>query len=206
MMSALGLKYEKIDVCPDNCMLFWKEHANKKKCLECGKSRFIEVVTEDGEKVTTEVAQKQLRYFPITLHLKRLFISKRTARHMRWHKEGKHENDRVMGNPSDGEAWMVLDRFDADFASDARNVRFGLAIDGFDAFSTNSTPYSCWPIFAVPYNLPPSLCLKFEFMFLCLIVPGPDAPSPRINVMLKPLIEELKQLWIGVEAYDYYKK
>jgi hypothetical protein len=22
MMSALGLKYEKIDVCPDNCMLF----------------------------------------------------------------------------------------------------------------------------------------------------------------------------------------
>jgi hypothetical protein len=35
MMSALGLKYEKIDVCPDNCMLFWKEHANEKKCLEC---------------------------------------------------------------------------------------------------------------------------------------------------------------------------
>jgi hypothetical protein len=33
MMSALGLKYEKIDVCPDNCMLFWKEHANEKKCL-----------------------------------------------------------------------------------------------------------------------------------------------------------------------------
>jgi hypothetical protein len=33
MMSALGLKYEKIDVYPDNCMLFWKEHANEKKCL-----------------------------------------------------------------------------------------------------------------------------------------------------------------------------
>jgi hypothetical protein len=50
MMSALGMKYEKIDVCPDNCMLFWKEHDNKKKCLECGQSRFIEVVTQDGEK------------------------------------------------------------------------------------------------------------------------------------------------------------
>jgi tRNA G26 N,N-dimethylase Trm1 len=35
MMSALSLKYEKIDICPDNCMLFWKEHANEKKCLEC---------------------------------------------------------------------------------------------------------------------------------------------------------------------------
>jgi hypothetical protein len=72
----------------------------------------------------------------------------------------------------------VLNRFDADFASDARDVRFGLATDGFDAFCTNSTPYSCWPIFAVPYNLPPSLCIKFEFMFLCLIIPGLDAPSP----------------------------
>jgi hypothetical protein len=48
--------------------------------------------------------------------------------------------------------------------------------------------------------------MKFEFMFLCLIVPGPNAPGSRINVMLKPLIEELKQLWIGVKAYNYYKK
>jgi hypothetical protein len=56
MMSTLGLKYEKIDVYPDNCVLFWKEHANEKKCLECGQSRFIEVVTEDGEKMTTKVA------------------------------------------------------------------------------------------------------------------------------------------------------
>jgi hypothetical protein len=100
----------------------------------------------------------------------------------------------------------VLDRFDADFASDAKNVCFGLATDGFNPFSTNSTSYSCWPICALPYNLLPSLCIKFEFMFLCLIVPGMEAPGPRINVILKPLIEELKQLWIEVEAYDCYKK
>jgi hypothetical protein len=206
MMSALGLKYEKIDVCLDNCILFWKEHANEKKCLECGQSRFIKVVTQDGEKVMTEVAQKQLCYFPITRRLKRLFICKRTARHMRWHKEGIHENDGVMGHPLDGEAWKVLDGFDADFASDARNARFGFATDGFDPFSTNSAPYSCWPVFPVSYSLPPSLCMKFEFMFLCLIVPGMEAPGLGINVMLKPLIEELKQLWIGVEAYDCYKK
>jgi hypothetical protein len=100
----------------------------------------------------------------------------------------------------------VLNRFDADFVSDVRNVRLGLATDGFDPFSTKSTPYSCWPVFAMPYNLPPSLCIKFEFMFLYLIVPGPEVLGPRINVILKPLIEELKQLWIGVEAYDCYKK
>jgi hypothetical protein len=30
-----------------------------------------------------------------------------------------------MGHPSDGEAWKVLNRFDAEFASDTRNVCFG---------------------------------------------------------------------------------
>jgi hypothetical protein len=162
MMSALGLKYEKIDICPDNGMLFWKDHANEKKCLDCGQSRFDEVVTPNGEKVMTEVTHKQLHYFFITPHLKRLFISKRTTRHLRWHKEGIPENDGVMGHPLDGEAWKVLDRFDADFASNARNVRFGLVTYGFDPLGTNSTPYSCWPIFVVSYNLPPYLCMKFE--------------------------------------------
>jgi hypothetical protein len=40
-------------------------------------------------------------------------------------------------------------------------------------------------------------------MFLCFIIPGLDHPGTHINVMLKPLIEELKQLWEGVKAYDY---
>jgi hypothetical protein len=48
--------------------------------------------------------------------------------------------------------------------------------------------------------------MKYEFMFLCLVLPGPDHASPCLNVMLKPLIEELKQLWVGVEAYECYKK
>jgi hypothetical protein len=40
-----------------------------------------------------------VHYFPITPRLKWLFISKRTVRHMRWHKKGIRENDRVMGHP-----------------------------------------------------------------------------------------------------------
>jgi hypothetical protein len=59
---------------------------------------------------------------------------------------------------------------------------------------------------AIPYNLPPALCIKYEYMFLCLIIPGPDHPETNINVMLKPLIEELKHLWEGVEPYDYDQK
>jgi hypothetical protein len=135
-----------------------------------------------------------------------MFPSKRTAKHMRWHKEDVRENEGVMVHPSDGAAWKALDSFDPEFASDARNVRIGLATDGFTPFSMTVASYSCCPVFAIPYNLPPSLCMKFEFMFLCLIIPGLKHPGPRINVTLEPLIEELKELWRGVEAYDYHKK
>jgi hypothetical protein len=71
------MEYEKIDVCKDNCMIFYKEHKNEMKCLKCGKSRFVEVINEDGEKVMTEVAHKQRRYMPLTPRMKHLFISKK---------------------------------------------------------------------------------------------------------------------------------
>jgi hypothetical protein len=50
---------------------------------------------------------------------------------MRWHKKCVCENDQVMVHPSDSETWKALDDFDADFTRDVRNVRIGLAIDGF---------------------------------------------------------------------------
>jgi hypothetical protein len=48
LLSALGMEYEKIDICKDNYMIFYKEHKNEKKCLKFGKPRFVEIVNEDG--------------------------------------------------------------------------------------------------------------------------------------------------------------
>jgi hypothetical protein len=143
MLFALDMEYEKIDVCKDNCMLFYKEHKNETKYLKCGKSRFVEVVNKDVEKVTTKIAHKQLRYMPLVPQMKRLFLSKKTARHIRWHKEGVRENDQVMMHPSDSEAWKVVNDFDADFTMDARNVRTGLATYGFSPYNMSVVSYSC---------------------------------------------------------------
>jgi hypothetical protein len=51
-------------------MLFCKEHKDEKQSLKCGKPRYIEVVNDDGEMVTTEVAHKQICYMPIAPRLK----------------------------------------------------------------------------------------------------------------------------------------
>jgi hypothetical protein len=98
----------------------------------------------------------------------------------------------VMVHPSDSEAWNALDDFDTDFARDAWNVRIGLVTDGFSPYNTSAESYSSWPVFAISYNLTPALCMKYEYIFLCLIIPGPDYPGTNINVMFKPLIEELQ--------------
>lgn len=110
-----------------------------------------------------------------------------------------------MVHPADGDAWKALDDFDPEFALDPRNIRIGLATDGFTPFSTSASPYSCWPVFVTPYNLPPELVNKDEYMFLALVIPGPDHPGKDLNLFMQPLIEELKQLWIGEKnTYDSY--
>jgi hypothetical protein len=51
-------------------MIFWKEHKEEKQCFKCGKSRYVEVVNDDGETMTIEVAPQQLHYMPIAPRLK----------------------------------------------------------------------------------------------------------------------------------------
>jgi hypothetical protein len=82
LLSALGMEYVKINVCKDNCIIFYKEHKNEMKCLKYGKPRFVEVVNEDGEKVMTKTAHNKLHYMPLMPRMKWSFISKKTVRHM----------------------------------------------------------------------------------------------------------------------------
>ena len=85
LVVGLGMNYQKIDACEDNCMLFWKEHENTTHCIHCSKSRYAVVLDEDGNEVTRKVPMKQLRYMPITPRLKRLFLNQETTKQMRWH-------------------------------------------------------------------------------------------------------------------------
>jgi hypothetical protein len=88
--------------------------------MHYGRSRYVKVVTEDGASVTTKVVVKQLRYMPITPRLKWLYLSKETAKQMRWHKEGKHDDKdfNIMSHPTNGEACQTLGHFDPEFGRD----------------------------------------------------------------------------------------
>jgi len=97
--------------------------------------------------------------------------------------------------------WKEFDNKSPDFAQDPRNIRLGLALDGVNPFSDQSTKWSTWPVFLINYNLPPWLATKPFFLMLLLIIPGKKSvTSDTIDVYLEPLFDELVELWKGIEA------
>ena len=112
-----------------------------------------------------------------------------------------------MSHPSDALAWKVFDQKHPALASKVHNVRIGLCSDRFQPFGQTSQQYSSWPVVITPYNLPPSLCMRPEFMFLTVLVPGPRNPKALVDVFLQPLIAELNDLWSkAVETYDISRR
>ena len=206
MIGDLGLDYKKIHACPKDCMLFWQENEGLDVCSICKSSRWKEFPNANSEveqpKYEHKVPAKVLRHFPLIPRLQRLFMCSKTAESMRWHEE-ERSKDGKMRHPTDGEAWKNFDSLHEDFSTDSRNVRLGLASDGFNPFRTMSISHSTWPVMMVVYNFPPWLCMKPEYTMLSLLIPGPQSPGNDIDVYLQPLIQELKDLWeFGVETYD----
>ncbi|CAN6692867.1 unnamed protein product [Malus baccata var. baccata] len=150
LINDLGLTYVKIDACPNNCMIYWKD----------------------------------------TAELTWLYMSKHTAEHMRWHVT-ECPKDGFMRHPSDSPAWKHLDNLYPD--------------DGFNPFGKMRQDYSTWPVVLSIYNLPPWMCMKQPNLLLSLLIPGPRSSGKEIDVYMRPLIDELNELWeVGTHTYDVY--
>ena len=210
MIRELGLDYQKIHVCPNDCMLYWAENENETNCKVCGVSRWktpqtggpnsIEKIKESTHKIPAKV----MRYFPLKPRLQRLFMCKEYSELMAWHSV-KRTKDGKLRHPADAEGWQSMDDRFPNFAVKPRNVRLGLASDGFNPYRTMGLSHNTWPIVLVNYNLPPWLIMKPENLILSTIIRGPASPGDEIDVYMQPLIAELKELWdVGTETYDAY--
>nr|KJB67116.1 hypothetical protein B456_010G175300 [Gossypium raimondii] len=210
LIKDLGLGYNKIHSCPNDCMLYWGDRRNQHCCHVCGHSRWISQNEKGGNDDENDAQSRKkpvkiLRYFPLIPRLQRLFMSSKTAESMMWHHDGRTD-DELLRHPADFLAWKSFANKFPGFASDPRSVRLGLASDGFNPFKIMSTAYSTWPVVLVPYNLPPWICVKQSSLILSMIIPGEKGPGNDIDIYLQPLIGELKQLWAGVETYDVLRK
>ena len=164
ILREFGLDYNKIDACSLNCILFTKEYANVDNYIRCGTFRWKNVRCDSNDLIKNskdkKIPTKVLRHFPIIPRLQRLFMSLKTASHMKWHLQG-HSTNGKMRHLVDCLSWKNFDMLHPPtFALESRNVRLALASDGFNPFSNMSFADSTWSVVLIPYNLPPWMCMK----------------------------------------------
>lgn len=108
---------------------------------------------------------------------------------MKWHHDQHVDDPKCMRHPVNSKVWSDFDVKHTWFTNNPRNVRLGLASDGFNPFNNIAKPYSIWPMILVPYNLPLCLCMKDTYFILSLLILRPKAPINNIDVYLHPLID-----------------
>ncbi|GKD80094.1 retrotransposon gag domain, retroviral aspartyl protease, partial [Tanacetum coccineum] len=101
--------------------------------------------TAKGYKLPPSYYAIKKTFKTIGLGLQRLYKSSHTAKEMTWHTTGKCTEPGKMQHTVDGRAWKEFDTKYLNFAAEPRNVRLGLAADGFNPFGNLIQSYSMWP-------------------------------------------------------------
>nr|GEW98183.1 hypothetical protein [Tanacetum cinerariifolium] len=102
-------------------------------------------------------------------------------------------------------AWKNFDTKYLDFTEEPRNVRLGLAADDFYLFGNLSQSYNMLLVILTTYNMPSWLCMKESSFMLTLLIPDPKSLGKDIDVYLRPLIDNLKDLWAKLDVMHIEK-
>ena len=95
LVHSLGLLSNMIDVCIENCMIYWRKDAYLLECKFCTKPRY-----KPQGHWQNRVPYQRMWYLPITYRHKRLYQSEKTAAAMRWHAEHTKKECEI-NHPSD---------------------------------------------------------------------------------------------------------
>ena len=97
----MGLEVQKVHTCPNDCMLYRREHADLEAYVFCGASRYKRERDDiNGEGKNKRPPIKVMCYCPIVPWLERLFGNKRHAKLLRWHVE-ERKDDGMLRHPVD---------------------------------------------------------------------------------------------------------
>ena len=127
-MKEIGMQYEAIDACPEDHIIYYKQHEFETECPECHISRY------QIDQVTKKVPRKVLHYIIIIPCLQRLFRCKNIARFMDYHAHNRCQDD-TLQIPADGFAFRDMEEKWPHFKEEPHNLRICLEIDGVNPFS-----------------------------------------------------------------------
>ncbi|RVW37618.1 PH, RCC1 and FYVE domains-containing protein 1 [Vitis vinifera] len=133
-LNTLGMEYEKIHACPNDCILYRNELKDATSCPTCGTSRWK--LDGTGTKKRKGVLAKVMWYFPPIPRFRRLFQSLKIAKDLIWPAQ-EREFDGKMHHPSDSPSWKLVDHRWPDFASEPKNLRLAISTDGVECYDVH---------------------------------------------------------------------
>ena len=109
----------------------------------------------------------------------------------------RSHQDGVYNDVYDGQLWKEFQAPDGiPFLSLPNNFAFHINVDWFNPFT--HTQHSEGAIYMTVLNLPRHDRFLQHDVILVGVIPGPKEPPLHINTFLKPLLDELKDLWQGI--------
>ena len=101
-MKEIRIQYEAIDACPDDHIIYYKQHEFETEFPECHISRYRTY------QVTKNVPCKALRYIPIIPRLQWLFRCKNVTKMMDYHAHNIIQDD-ILRMHADGSAFRDME-------------------------------------------------------------------------------------------------
>jgi hypothetical protein len=122
--------------------------------------------------------------------------------------DAKNKNmDGLVRHVVDNKTWAHIDETWLDFAIEPHNLKLAISTYGFNPFCEKLCKWSTWPMYILIYNLSPWLTTKRFLVLVALIILRKKSVNmSNIDVLLQPLVYELKMLWkLSVQVFDFGK-
>lgn len=100
LFCPLGMEYDTIHVCQNDCVLYRNEYQDLREYPRCGKSRYQVKENNDEGMSKKETPTKVLWYLPIIPRFRRLFSEENNAKLLRWHAD-ERKKDGMLRHPVD---------------------------------------------------------------------------------------------------------
>jgi len=117
ILCPMGMKYQKIHACPNDCILYRHEFEEMKKCLKCRVS-WYKVNDDDecsnDESIKKDPPMKVLWYLLIIPRFKHLFANEDDTKDLTWHTDGRN-CDGMLCHPADSSRWKKINCLNPNF-------------------------------------------------------------------------------------------
>ena len=123
ILCFVGMEYQKIHACPNDCISYKNEFTKMRNCPTCGVSRYKVNDSEcsDGAASNNSRPTKLCWYLPIKPRLKRLFANAYDVKNLRWHADDRII-DGLLRHLVDSQQWKTIDCLYLEFGEDPRNL------------------------------------------------------------------------------------